>query len=187
MRKWRFILGASVIGIGAVAVACSNSSSGGGGGNEDGGDSGGTTSEGGGGGDAPACTPVDASVTTIDGGALWACFNTTAACGAELMACANDCICNSAMIAALLCVADAGGASAPANAMTTCVTQQLGMAPGAATDSTIAPLLGCLTGKGRNACEPATEGGAETGTSEGGGEGGGSEGGSEGGSDAGGG
>jgi hypothetical protein len=174
--------------MGAVAVACSNSSSSGGG--EDGGGDAANGTDGGS-TDAPACTPVlDATtVTTIDGGALWACFNTAPACGTELMACAADCVCDNAMLLALNCVAEAGGASAPANAMMGCVVTQLGTYPGAAGDTTVSTLLACLTGKGKAACEPeggtseaGTEGGTEAGT-----EGGGSEGGSEGGTDAGGG
>jgi hypothetical protein len=57
-------------------------------------------------GDAAACTPMDASAATVDAGNLWGCLES--ACMAQVVACAADCACNNAVLAALQCVATGG-------------------------------------------------------------------------------
>jgi hypothetical protein len=56
---------------------------------------------------AAPCTPVDANAATImTGSAVWNCYE--AMCTTSLTACAANCACNTGVIEALLCAADAG-------------------------------------------------------------------------------
>ncbi len=179
MRIWHLIAGASLVGAGAFGVACS-SSSGGGGTPSEGGAEGGED-----GGEGGACTLPSTNVATSDAGAIWGCLQMK--CMTEMMACACDMTCNSAILA---CAVEGGS-----NVMdqTTCITNAV-MA-NAASDPPILMLGTCLATNskmcGGPAVEAGVEGGAEAGheggTSEaGGGEGGGSEGGGgEGGTDGG--
>jgi hypothetical protein len=126
MRSSKWLLGLSLVSaIAAVAVAmggCGSSSSGSpgvGGSSGTGGASASTgtsgttgtggSSGGGTGGSAdagPACTSMGPNVATINAGPLWACFES--ACMTQLVACAADCACNNAVIAALQCVPTGG-------------------------------------------------------------------------------
>jgi hypothetical protein len=100
MRMWRIFLGASLVGAGAVAAACSSSSpspakttvS------DAASDVVETTEDAA--SEAAPCVAVAASPATVDGGAVWGCFQ--AACKSQLTACAADCVCNNAYITALM-------------------------------------------------------------------------------------
>jgi hypothetical protein len=186
MRIWTLVLGASLLGAGAVAVACSSSSSSGPS-NEDAGADGGEDS----GGDGNMCITPDASVATVDSGnPVWACLQMK--CATEMQACACDPVCNDAIGMALLQSANDAGAA----------TGLLTMAVyGHTSDPPIVTLGTCLAGAspmcggptisdggegGTTAGEGGADGGGEAGeTTEGGGEGGG-DGGGEGGADGGG-
>ena len=155
MRSSTWLLAVSlVIPFAAIAPGgCGSNSSGG---NTGSGGSGGTTGRGGttgtggssgsggtgggaGGADAGApCTAMDASVATIDSGTRWACLQ--GVCMAPLEACAADCVCNNAVLAALQCSATGGSqttcftpvfsAGSTGNAVVTClVTSSPGCTP----------------------------------------------------------
>jgi hypothetical protein len=55
-----------------------------------------------------ACTPIapGTTVSGVDGGSQWACFQ--AACGPSLTECSSDCVCNNAILTALECQAGGG-------------------------------------------------------------------------------
>lgn len=110
-------------------------------------------SGGGGGADAgTACTSMDASAATIDAGTLWGCFEN--ACMTQLAACASECACNNAVLAALQCVATGG------NQMT-CFT------PVATTGTNGLPVATCLftsTSGCNSALDAGSEGPADSGT-----------------------
>jgi hypothetical protein len=183
MRIWHLFAGASLLGACALGTACSSSSSGGGttdASTEGGGDDGGS--------DGGAC-PSDANVATFDSGtSSWACIQRTCGVDGGLIACGNDCTCNTAIYGALQCVVMKGGADASQADTTTCFSQAFGMAGGG---SEVADLISCLTAAATPCAGITVEGGVEGGTEAGHGEGGGSEGGgsegggSEGGSDGG--
>jgi hypothetical protein len=108
--------------------------------------SGGSSGSGGAGGaDAAACTPMDASAATINGGALWACFES--ACMTQLVACASDCACNNAVLGALQCAATGGG-------QTTC------FAPVAAVGTNGMAVAICLL-TSTSSCSPNLDAGSE--------------------------
>lgn len=169
MRVMRFLFGASLVGAGAVAIACSSSSGGPSGGSEAGADTGSTssgssssggssTSSSSGMAEAAPCMPITANPGTLDGGALWACYQ--AACKSQLAACAGECVCNTAFDTALSAIQMMGQSSA---------TTELTTASGV---STIAGNVGTclLMTQTSGACgAPVPEGGTE------GGEGGGSD------------
>ncbi|MGO9837326.1 MAG: hypothetical protein ACLP1X_24290 [Polyangiaceae bacterium] len=100
MRMWRIFLGASVVAACAVAVACSSSSpSPAVAGTDAAMDVVTTPEDTGTGADVP-CVLDPASPATVDGGAVWGCFQ--AACKTQLTACAADCVCNNAYLTALM-------------------------------------------------------------------------------------
>jgi hypothetical protein len=128
--------------------------------------------------EAATCVPFDASVATIPtGDPTWTCFQSM--CATELGACAADCVCNDAILGALLCSA------APGANQTNCFIAGLAMSP-----TLGGTVFGCLQMK-RAACTPegGAEGGTEGGSSDSGAdgatEGGGGDGGVDGGGDAG--
>jgi hypothetical protein len=153
MRMWRLVLGVSVLGAGAVAVACSSSSSSGSPAGDDAGD-GAVATDDGGGGEAAACTPAPGAmnVETLDAGTAWGCLQT--ACKTALTGCAADCDCNNAVNAALLCLADAGAMPSAAK-QTACFTPPL---TAIATNPNITPLVMCLQGTGATTCGTASGG-----------------------------
>jgi hypothetical protein len=169
MRIMRFLFGASLVGAGAVAIACSSSSpapSGGGeGGTEastsSGSSSGGSsTSSSSGMAEAAPCTLVAANPETIDGGALWACYQKT--CATSLTACAADCVCNNGFITALMNIAMMGQSTAMSQ-----LTTAAGVDTAAGTVGTC--LLMALTSGtcgGATGGEGGTEGGSEGGGSD---------------------
>jgi hypothetical protein len=174
MRMWRFVLGASFLGAGAVAVACSSSSSSSSPAGDDA-SADAPSSEDAGGAEAAACVANSMSVATLDGGATWGCIQ--AACDSMgLSACAADCVCNNAILSALACVQTMGAA----NTMS-CFTTAL---TAAESDTAVQGLLSCLEAKSASCGGPAIDGGeagttshdggeagtSEAGTSEGGGE-----------------
>jgi hypothetical protein len=122
MRVMRFLFGASLVGAGAIAIACSSSSGGPSGGSDAAAETGSTSSSSSSGGsstssssgmaEAAPCTPVAANPETLDGGAVWACYQ--AACSKQLTACNADCVCNSAFINALQMIQAMGGSMAVA-------------------------------------------------------------------------
>jgi hypothetical protein len=163
MRIWQWLAGATLLGAGAVAVACSNSSGSSSGGTDGGedvvsaGDTGSGSSSGG--MEAAACM-MGASVATFDGGAAWSALVTS--CMA-LPKCATDCICNNAVLAGLECIAAEGGVG---NLMieTACFTSAL--TPVASNMNAIG-VIACLQaaaggGDGGEGGAPA-EGGGDTG------------------------
>jgi hypothetical protein len=166
MRVMRFLFGASLVGAGAVAIACSSSSGGPSGGSDAAADtstsSGSSSSSGGsstssssGMAEAAPCMPIAANPGTLDGGALWACYQ--AACKSQLAACAADCLCNTAFDTALQAIAMMGQSSA---------TSELTTASGV---STAAGNVGTclLQTQTSGACgAPAAEGGTEGGGSD---------------------
>ncbi len=159
MAMWRWVLGASVVGAAAVAVACSSSSGGPSGTPGDDGGSDGASDDGGG----MTCTPVSTlNAATIDAGAGWGCLQT--ACSASLTACGADCLCNNAIINGLLCVEDAGATSAAdqAMALTKCLTGTIGPIYG--TNMAAMNAGTCLSGMGKTACSPPSTDGGEGGT-----------------------
>jgi hypothetical protein len=119
MRIWRFFLGASLLGAGAMAVACSSSSSPppATGGNDSGGSETSTTPP----EEAAApCVPITtASPATVDAGAQWGCYEK--ACSAAFTACAADCVCNNALLTALNNIATMGMTMAVETAQLTTV------------------------------------------------------------------
>jgi hypothetical protein len=54
-------------------------------------------------GPSDACLAVDISAATVDAGKTWGCLES--ACSSQLAMCAGDCVCNDAMLSALLCAA----------------------------------------------------------------------------------
>lgn len=118
MRSSTWLLGVSLImPFAAITLSgCGSSSNGSGTGGSGGkvgsggsNGSGGSSGSGGGAGGADAgaaCTPMTSSAATIDAGTLWGCLET--ACMTQLVACASDCVCNNAVLAALQCVAGGG-------------------------------------------------------------------------------
>jgi hypothetical protein len=64
------------------------------------------------GGEDAGCTPIapGTTVSAIDGGSTWACFQ--AKCGPALTECSADCVCNNAVLTALECQANGGGIAA---------------------------------------------------------------------------
>ncbi len=151
MHTWRLILGASILGAGAVAVACSSSSSPAAPGDDGGADG---ASDDGGGGDtgAAACTPAPGAmdIATFDAGASWGCLQ--AHCGPSFTACAASCACNNAVNAALLCLSDAG-AMPSMSKQVACFTPPL---TPIASEPTVAMFLQCLEGAGAMACGTAS-------------------------------
>jgi hypothetical protein len=157
MRMWRIFLGASLVGAGAVAVACSSSSpspakvtS-----SDAAADVVETTEDTGTGADAP-CVIDPASPATVDGGAVWGCFQV--ACKTQLTACAADCVCNNAYLTALM------GAAANMSMASTLIE----MAGGA--DMAASTALTCIGGNlqcENVGAEGGTEGGTEGGSHDG--------------------
>jgi hypothetical protein len=157
MRMWRLVVGASFLGAGALALACSSSSSppAATGGTDSGG-----SDDGGGGGEeaaveAAACTPSTMNVSTLDGGAVWACYQ--AGCNAMgLTACGADCVCNNAILAALACV-QTMGESASMSCFESALTPVI-------SESAVSGVTTCLEDKGPGcglASGDAGEGGAK--------------------------
>jgi hypothetical protein len=132
MRDWKWWVGAALLGAGTVAVACSSSSSspGNGGPAEAGVDTGpvsdgtGAVSDGGGDAAMATCEASTMSSATIQSGPAWTCLEMV--CKTSLTACAADCQCNNAVLAALECVVAAGGANATMAQTTVCFTSNLG-------------------------------------------------------------
>jgi hypothetical protein len=60
--------------------------------------------------DAPTCTPGGTTASNVDGGSLWACFQSL--CGSTIAECSRDCLCNDAVLTALACEANGGGVTA---------------------------------------------------------------------------
>ncbi len=90
------------------------------------------------------------------------------------MTCADDCACNNAVVASLMCVQSKGASVTAAQTMA-CFTAQLG---GIATETATAAFIPCLT-KAATSCgaipaEGGTDGGDGGGTTTDGGDGGGS-------------
>ena len=131
----------------------------------DGGDGGGV--DGGEGGVADSGCPVGTSIATVDAGAQWGCLQS--ACMSELAACASDCVCNSALLGALVCVA--GGQSATA-CFTNAIQQNLG-------DLYVVAVGSCLQ-TNAVACLAVGEGGTDAAADATPGEGGGRDGGQDG-------
>jgi hypothetical protein len=163
MRTSLYLVGfaaASIMGAGAVGFGCSSSSNGttpppadsgtpeastddSGGGGEGGGDDGGAEAA------MMACTPAPVNIATFDAGSVWSC--TQAACmSMGLAACGSDCTCNSAVFAALECVANDGGNS------TTCFTNALSPV---ISDMTVLNFATCLMSKPVSNCAGPTDGG----------------------------
>jgi hypothetical protein len=161
MKVWKLWAGASLLGVGALAIACSSSSSGGGGGGGDDAGDAAATDDGGDGGGTP-CTAMTGNAATVDGGSGWGCLETN--CNTELTACAANCLCNNAILNGLGCVAEAGLTDplAQANKLTSCLTATISPI---ISETPVTPLVTCLQGKGKTACAPA---GYEGGTGEGG-------------------
>ncbi len=187
MRIWHNFAGASLLGACAVVAACSSSSSGGGNTSDA------STSEGGddSGSDGGAC-PADANIATIDSGtSSWACVQRTCATDGGLIACGDDCTCNTALLGALQCVAMKGGADASQADTTSCFLTAFSAAGGG---SEVASVITCLMASAGPCAGIVVDGGVEGGSHEGGGsdsggsDGGGSDGGGSdgGGSDGGG-
>ena len=174
MRMWRYVLGASLLGGGAFAVACSSSSSTA----TPGEDAGGT--DGGGGGDAvadapatPACDAAAVNVATFDSGSSsWSCIQ--AACySMGFSACGMDCTCNNALLSALACVNAKGAAITSAEEMACFSTPIMANL----SDTAVSGIVSCLEAQSPKCGGPAIDGG-EAGTTDGGGSEGGEGGGS---------
>ncbi len=121
MRIWRFLLGVSLLGAGATAVACSSSSSGTPSGGTDAATDTSTVTPG---EDASAeaagpCVALSVTPATVDGGSQWACFQTH--CTAAFAACAADCVCNNSLVGALNNIATMGMTMAVETAQLTMV------------------------------------------------------------------
>ena len=121
--------------------------------------------------DSSSCPVVDVSVATVDAGPLWACLES--ACMPELTACAADCVCNDALLVALLCAA---GGTSPVTCFTNAIQQNLG-------DFAVVGVGTCLQTNAL-ACLAVSEGGTDAGADAVDGQGGRSDGGQEGGPDA---
>jgi|SRR5581483_6825085 len=157
MKVWKLFAGASLLGAGALAIACSSSSSSGGPpAGDDAGD--GSTATDDGGGDA-ACVKNAMSIATLDGGSMWGCVQTT--CDSMgLSACAADCVCNNAIVASLACI-QAKGATITGSQTMACFTTNLG---GVATETAVAGFIPCLTKAGMSCAGIGVEGGTEGGS-----------------------
>ena len=104
MRSSFYVVGvaaAAIAGAGIVGFGCSSSSSP---------PANNTTPPADAATEAATCSALsDASVATGDFSPIWTCYEKASVCGAELTACAADCICNNAVLTSLECVAlDAG-------------------------------------------------------------------------------
>jgi hypothetical protein len=104
------------------------------------------------------------SVETLDGGALWSCFQQHCAtydAGESLTACAADCQCNNAVLSALACTVDAGGPSAPMSAQMSCFMTAAGNGGAMA----LAVIGGCILINNGVCNAPPAEGGTGDGGS----------------------
>jgi hypothetical protein len=152
MRIWRFVMGAALLGGSAVAVACSSSSKST---STDSGPEEASTE------DAPveaaACTPVSPAVdvATFDSGSSqWTCLQ--GKCAAELTTCASDCLCNNAIVGALMC------AQADAAATMACFVNAIESGPGMG-DMNLGNVGTCLSTNTAMCGGPTTDAGTEGG------------------------
>jgi len=188
MRMWRSLLGASLLGAGAVALSCSSGNLGNGG-SADAASEGsavleagapqqtitaheaGNTAEDGGAAEAAVCAPAPVDVATYDAGSsIWACMQVM--CQSSLAMCAVDCVCNAAIYASLQCVPMMGAECVDSSScITGCFTATLNDPPAVSDDvvqTTLAPCL--LTYMGACGVSPAdggSEGGPEGGNGDG--------------------
>jgi hypothetical protein len=146
MRIWKFLLGVSLLGAGATAVACSSSSSPVSTTTDAATDTSTVTP----GEDAAAeaagpCVTLSESPATVDGGSQWACFQKT--CATVFAACAADCVCNNALVTALSNIATMGMTTAVETAQLTPV-DTIDEAGAGAISCVIANESNCPTGDG---------------------------------------
>jgi hypothetical protein len=159
----RIFFGASLVGAGAVAVACSSSSPSPAkttGGSDAAEDTTTTTTVEDSGTEAAACVPAKVDVATFDSGSSsWSCLQ--GMCSASIVTCAADCSCNAAIYQALQCVVMAGAECAESSACTTnCFTTALTTI---ASDTAVGPLVTCLTADTAKCGGPVIDGGPEAG------------------------